>query len=49
MNRITPHLWYDTQAREAAELYTSVIPDSRILNKGSLDGTPSGSVEMVSI
>jgi ribosomal protein S18 acetylase RimI-like enzyme len=27
---ITPHLWFDTEAREAAELYTSIFEDSRI-------------------
>ena len=28
---ITPNLWFDTQAEEAAELYTSVFPNSRIV------------------
>ena len=28
--RITPFLWFDDQAEEAARLYTSVFPDSRI-------------------
>ena len=27
---ITPNLWFDTQAREAAEFYTSVFPNSEI-------------------
>lgn len=31
MPRIIPNLWFDTQAEEAAEFYTSVFPDSRIL------------------
>ncbi len=30
MNRITPFLWFDTQAEEAAGFYTSVFPNSRI-------------------
>ncbi len=30
MPRITPFLWFDTQAEEAATLYTSVFPDSKI-------------------
>ncbi|HVE67232.1 MAG TPA: VOC family protein [Solirubrobacteraceae bacterium] len=30
--RITPNLWFDTQAEEAAELYTSVFPSSRIVS-----------------
>ena len=47
MDKITPHLWFDTQAREAAELYTSLFPDSRIRSVHTLDNTPSGSVDMV--
>ena len=27
---ITPNLWFDTQAEEAAEYYCSIFPDSRI-------------------
>ena len=30
MGAITPFLWFDTQAEEAAEFYTSIFPDSRI-------------------
>lgn len=30
--RISPNLWFDTEAEEAAEFYTSVFPNSRILN-----------------
>jgi predicted 3-demethylubiquinone-9 3-methyltransferase (glyoxalase superfamily) len=30
--RITPNLWFDTEAEEAAEFYTSVFKDSRIVN-----------------
>jgi predicted 3-demethylubiquinone-9 3-methyltransferase (glyoxalase superfamily) len=29
--KITPNLWFDTQAEEAAEFYCSVFPDSRIV------------------
>ena len=28
--RFATHLWYDDRAQEAAELYTSLLPDSRI-------------------
>ena len=31
MRKITPCLWFDTQALEAAEFYTSIFKDSRIL------------------
>jgi predicted 3-demethylubiquinone-9 3-methyltransferase (glyoxalase superfamily) len=30
--RITPNLWFDTEAEEAADFYTSVFKDSRIVN-----------------
>ena len=29
---ITPNLWFDTQAEEAAQHYCSIFPDSRIVN-----------------
>ncbi len=32
MPTITPNLWFDTQALEAAEFYTSVFPNSEITN-----------------
>ena len=32
MTTITPCLWFDGNGLEAAELYVSVIPDSRITN-----------------
>lgn len=32
MPRITPCLWFDTQAEQAARLYVSVFPNSRITN-----------------
>jgi predicted 3-demethylubiquinone-9 3-methyltransferase (glyoxalase superfamily) len=30
--RITPNLWFDTQAEEAAEFYCSIFPNSRIVS-----------------
>jgi predicted 3-demethylubiquinone-9 3-methyltransferase (glyoxalase superfamily) len=30
MEKITPMLWFDTEAEEAAKLYVSVFPDSNI-------------------
>jgi predicted 3-demethylubiquinone-9 3-methyltransferase (glyoxalase superfamily) len=30
--RISPNLWFDTQAEEAAEFYTSVFANSRVVN-----------------
>jgi predicted 3-demethylubiquinone-9 3-methyltransferase (glyoxalase superfamily) len=48
MLRITPHLWFDNQAKDAAELYTSVIPNSKITNVTTLHNTPSGDCDIVS-
>jgi predicted 3-demethylubiquinone-9 3-methyltransferase (glyoxalase superfamily) len=31
--KITPNLWFDTEAEEAAEFYVSVFKDSRVVNK----------------
>ncbi len=30
MQRITPNLWFDTQAKEAANFYVSIFPNSKI-------------------
>ena len=46
--KITPHLWFDKEAREAAEFYVSVFPDSKVTTVRTIHNTPSGSVEMVS-
>ena len=39
MRQITPHLWFDTQAKEAAEFYTSVMPDSQVTHLTTLHDT----------
>ncbi len=31
--KIVPNLWFDTEAEEAAEFYTSLFPNSRVLGK----------------
>jgi predicted 3-demethylubiquinone-9 3-methyltransferase (glyoxalase superfamily) len=46
---ITPHLWFDKEAKEVAALYTSVFEDSAIKNAATLHNTPSGSVDLVTI
>src|ERR671918_1682720 len=48
MQKIKPHLWFDREAKEAAEFYTSLFPDSKITNITTLHDTPSGSVDVVS-
>jgi predicted 3-demethylubiquinone-9 3-methyltransferase (glyoxalase superfamily) len=45
--RITPHLWFDKEAKEAAEFYVSAFPGSEITNVTTLHDTPSGSVDIV--
>jgi predicted 3-demethylubiquinone-9 3-methyltransferase (glyoxalase superfamily) len=48
MRRITPHLWFDDEAREAAEFYTATFPDSRVTNVTTIHDTPSGDTDIVS-
>ena len=48
LENITPHLWFDSEAREAAELYTSLLDDSEVVNVTTLRDTPSGDCELVS-
>ena len=41
MSKITPFLWFDTQAEEAAKFYTAVFPNSKITNTNYYgDGGP---------
>lgn len=48
IQKIVPHLWYDKEAREAAEFYVSLFPDSQVTNITTLHQTPSGNSEIVS-
>ncbi len=44
-DRVTPFLWFNGKAREAARLYTSLVPNSRIVEESDLDPeglTPGG-------
>ena len=43
MSKISPCLWFDGEAKEAAEFYVSLLPDSRIekLQKNTVD-SPAG-------
>ena len=49
MQKITPHLWFDKEAKEAAEFYTSVFPKSKIKDTTTLHNTPSGTVDIVTV
>jgi predicted 3-demethylubiquinone-9 3-methyltransferase (glyoxalase superfamily) len=48
MQKITPHLWFDRQAREAAEFYVSSLPGSKVTSVTALSNTPSGDCDVVS-
>lgn len=50
MQKIVPHLWYDKEAKEAAEFYVSVFndKDSALTNVTTLSGTPAGDSHIVS-
>jgi predicted 3-demethylubiquinone-9 3-methyltransferase (glyoxalase superfamily) len=50
MQKITPFLWFDTQAEEAANFYVSVFNNSRLVNithYGEAGPGPKGSVMTV--
>jgi predicted 3-demethylubiquinone-9 3-methyltransferase (glyoxalase superfamily) len=50
MKRITPFLWFDTEGEEAAEFYTSVFPNSKIVDVsryGSAGPRPEGTAMTV--
>ncbi|MEN9327690.1 MAG: hypothetical protein RI947_498 [Candidatus Parcubacteria bacterium] len=48
MKQLVPHLWFDKQAKEAAEFYTSLFPKSKINNVNTIHDTPSGDCDIVS-
>jgi predicted 3-demethylubiquinone-9 3-methyltransferase (glyoxalase superfamily) len=50
MNEITPCLWFDTEGEDAAKFYTSVFPNSRIVDVaryGEAGPRPAGTVMTV--
>jgi predicted 3-demethylubiquinone-9 3-methyltransferase (glyoxalase superfamily) len=46
--KIVPHLWFDKEAKEAAEFYCSLFPGSGITSITTLHDTPSGDTDIVS-
>ncbi|HVY36273.1 MAG TPA: VOC family protein [Candidatus Paceibacterota bacterium] len=48
MKKITTHLWFDKEAKEAAEYYVSVFPDGKINSVQTLHNAPSGDCDIVS-
>jgi len=49
LQKITPFLWLDREAGEAARFYTSIFKGSKIKNSTTLHNTPSGTVEIINI
>jgi len=52
MQKITPFLWFDNNAEEAIELYTSTFKDSKVMNisrYGDAGPGPKGSVMTATI
>ena len=47
--KITPFLWFDKEAAEAARFYTSVFRGSKVKESTKLSNTPSGTVEIITI
>lgn len=51
MKKIIPHLWFDKEAKDAANFYTSLFPNSKVTNITTLHNTPSppaGDTDIVS-
>lgn len=46
--KIVPHLWFDKEAKKAAEFYCSIFPDSSVTNITHIRDTPSGECDIVS-
>lgn len=49
IQKITPFLWFDKEAAEAARFYTSVFRGSIIKDSTNLSNTPSGTVDIINI
>lgn len=47
--KITPHLWYDKEAKEAAQFYASTFKDAKIKSTATLHNTPSGDTDVVTM
>jgi len=48
MQKITSHLWFDQEAKEASKFYVSVFgKGSKVKNISKLENTPSGSVDIL--
>ncbi|MDP4011032.1 MAG: VOC family protein [Candidatus Roizmanbacteria bacterium] len=48
MYKLTPHLWFDTHAKETTAFYVSLFPSSKIENITIVPDTPSGDCDFIS-
>lgn len=48
MQKITPHLWFDKEAKITIQFYTSVFPNSKVTHSSNVRDTPSGDCDIVS-
>ena len=46
--KVVLHLWFNTQAMEAVQFYTSIFQNSKVIQSVKFSDTPSGEVELVS-
>ncbi|HSQ48713.1 MAG TPA: VOC family protein [Candidatus Deferrimicrobiaceae bacterium] len=46
---MTPNLWFDKEAKDAADFYASIFKDSKIKSIATLHDTPSGDTDIVTI
>jgi predicted 3-demethylubiquinone-9 3-methyltransferase (glyoxalase superfamily) len=49
MPSVTPHLWFDNEAEQAAELYTSIFPNSRIVERRRYENTGPDGTETATV
>jgi len=49
MQKIIPHLWFDKEADEASKFYMSLFEGSKLKDRTTLDDTPSGSANMITV
>src|SRR5690348_755200 len=47
MEKITPFLWFDTKAEEAARFYVSIFKNSKIVSTSRLEGAGPAQTETV--
>ncbi len=47
MQKIVPHFWFDTQAKEAMAFYASLFDNSKINSVTTISNTPSGDSDIV--